>query len=80
MRILVRIAHDADDGHTVTADLARDVAVEILGRDDGDLVFSGKRGNAVDDKECKGEADEYGFHGRPVSQCFLLKCNIITFR
>jgi hypothetical protein len=34
----------------------------------------------VDDKECKGEADECGFHGRPVSQCFLLKCNIITFR
>src|SRR6185369_10809514 len=62
------------------SDLARDVAVEILGRDDGDLVFSAKRGDAVDDRECKGEAGECGFHERPVSQCFECKCNIITFR
>ena len=70
MRILVRIAHDADDGDTVAADLACDVAVEIFCRDHADLIVGGHRGKAVADTECKGEAGKRGFHGRPISYAF----------
>ena len=41
MRVLVGIAHDADDGDPVAADLPGDVAVEILRRDDGESGVGG---------------------------------------
>ena len=47
MRILIRIVHDADDRDALAADLARDVAIEILGGDHGDLIFGGQRGNGL---------------------------------
>jgi hypothetical protein len=68
VRILIGIVHDAYDGHAVAADLARYVAVEILGRDNGEPIFSGKGGTAEAETECEGEAGKRGFHGEPVSQ------------
>ena len=41
MRVLVGIAHDARDRDIVTADLACDVAIEILRRHDVDLAVGG---------------------------------------
>jgi hypothetical protein len=41
MRVLVRVVHDADDRDPVAADLAGDVAIEILRRHHGDLAVGG---------------------------------------
>jgi hypothetical protein len=43
MRVLVRIAEDAGHAHVGAADLAGDVAVEVLGRDDRDRGVRGLR-------------------------------------
>ena len=54
MRVLVRVVHDADDRDPVAADLAGDVAVEILRRHHGDLAVGGTRGRR------RGEDNESG--------------------
>ena len=46
MRVLVGIGENADDRDVAAADLARDIAVEILGGDDRDRL--GARGGHAD--------------------------------
>jgi hypothetical protein len=55
MRVLVGIAENAGDGHVRTADLLREVAVEILGGDDGDGLRL-RRGGA--ETECEKDREK----------------------
>src|SRR5471032_657920 len=77
MRVLVGIVHDADDRNPVAADLAGNVAVEILRRHHGDFVVSGAGGVTAGKRkeQCKGE-------GRRLHDTKPLdaKCNNITYQ
>ena len=60
MRVLIRIGQDAGDLHRGPADLLRQIAVEILGGDDGEgLGMSGKRGEQQSARK-KGEQPHHG--------------------
>ena len=56
MRVLVRIGEDAGHGDIVAADLAGDVAIEILGGDD--LHRIGERRRAASAQSGEGGGDE----------------------
>jgi len=56
MRILIRVVHDADDRNPVAADLAGDIAVEILRRHHGNLAVDGARGRR------RGKGEQGGEH------------------
>ena len=62
MRVLVGIVHDADDRDPVAADLAGDVAIEILRRHHSDLAVGGAGGRGRGEGEEDGEG-EGEFHG-----------------
>jgi hypothetical protein len=73
MRVLVRVVHDADDRDPVAADLAGDVAIEILRRHHGDLAVGGACAGNRGKREEKGKGEPGG--GLHVWKACIIKCN-----
>jgi len=63
MRVLVRTAEDAHHRDSVTADLAGDVAVEVLGGDDPHRVGERRRGDERGSGESGGDERAAGHRG-----------------
>ena len=71
MRVLVRIAQDADDRDPVAADLPGDVAVEILRRHDGDLISAARTSTACARSSERSKA-------RAATAFFMEKYEVLT--
>ena len=88
MRIVVGIGKDAGDGDMAAADLAGEVAIEILGRHDVQLVF-GPGSSAGQQRRCDQQRGQKGNGTHPWSPLevwgkaraaagLLVSCNCIT--
>jgi hypothetical protein len=66
MRVLIGIVHDADDRNPVTANLTRNVTIEIFRCHDGNLVVGGADRHRLRRKQRKkhGEGGYGSFHGQ----------------